>query len=54
MVGFRAGLDTLALDTASGGRIATVAGSYGSSFTFADGARVVLYGVDTPPPALVS
>ncbi len=54
VVGFRAGLDTLALDTASGGRIATVAGGYGSSFTFADGARVVLFGVDTPPPALVS
>ncbi len=54
VVGYRAGLDTLELDTASGGRVATVGGGYGSSFTFANGARVVLYGVDTPPTALVS
>ena len=53
VVGFRAGLDTLALVTASGGHVATTSGGYGSSFTFQDGARVVLYGVDTPPPALV-
>ncbi|MGI4952478.1 MAG: hypothetical protein ACRYGM_11795 [Janthinobacterium lividum] len=54
VVGYRPGLDTLELNTASGGRIATVSGGYGSSFTFQSGARVVLFGVDTPPAALVS
>ncbi len=54
VVGYRAGLDTLELNTASGGPISTVTGSYGSSLTFQNGARVVLYGVETPPAPLVS
>ena len=54
VVGYRPGLDTLELNTASGGPISTVTGSYGSSFTFQDGARVVLFGVDTPPTPLTS
>ncbi len=54
VVGFRSGVDTLELNTASGGRISTVTGAYGSSYTFQNGARVVLYGVETPPAPLVT
>lgn len=50
----RATLANVERDTASGGRGVTVSGGYGSSFTFANGSRVVLFGVDTPPAALVS
>ena len=52
VVGFRPG-DRLDLEPDDGGRATSVAGAYGSTVTFDNGARVVLYGVSQPASVLV-
>ncbi len=53
VVGYHAA-DTLELNTIDGGPVSTSSGAYGSTFTFQNGSQVVLFGVTTPPAALVS
>lgn len=53
VVGFAAG-DTLDLNTQGGGTVQTTTGGYGTSYTFASGSQVVLYGADRPAGVVVS
>lgn len=47
VVGFNAA-DTLQLDTVSGGAVQTATADYGTTYTFANGSEVVVYGTDKP------
>ena len=53
VVGFAQG-DTLDLNPQSGATVQTTVGGYGTSYTFANGSQVVLYGVDRPASVVVS
>lgn len=53
VVGFTSA-DTLTLYTQGGGGVQTVPGGYGTTYTFANGSQVVLYGASNPGVVVVS
>ncbi len=46
--------DTLLLNTQNGGTVQTTVGGYGTTYTFANGSEVVLYGADKPAGVVIS
>ncbi len=53
VVGFTSA-DTLELNTQSGGPVQTAVGGYGTTYTFANGAEVVVYGTAKPAGVVIS
>ena len=53
VVGFTSA-DTLTLYTQGDGRVQTVASGYGTTYAFANGSEVVLYGASNPGVVVVS